>query len=156
MPSIPRALGAAIVLALAAGGGAHAADLPHLISAAQLKAQVQHPTNGLAIASVAMGAGATVLAVRRTRTGEVEMHEGFNDVLVAQSGRAGVLIGDRLEGGRQTAAGEWRGGVIPGGQVYQLAPGDMIWIPAGQPHQIVTRAGGDFRYLAFKYPVQPQ
>lgn len=156
MPTTPRALGAAALLALGLAGAASAADQPHLTSGAQLQAQVAHLTDGLAIANLAAGRGATVLVVRRTRTGEVEMHEGFNDVLVAQSGRAGVLIGDRLEGARQTGVGEWRGGVIPGGQVYQLAPGDVIWIPAGQPHQIVTPAGGDFRYLAFKYPLQPQ
>jgi quercetin dioxygenase-like cupin family protein len=56
-----------------------------------------------------------------------------------------------VTGNRQTAPGEFRGGTISGGRDYQLAPGDILWIPAGAPHQ-VTPKGGDFRYLAFKFP----
>jgi quercetin dioxygenase-like cupin family protein len=59
-----------------------------------------------------------------------------------------------VAGNHQTAAGEFRGGTITGGQEYQLAPGDILWIPAGAPHQ-VTPKGGPFRYLAFKFEAKP-
>jgi uncharacterized RmlC-like cupin family protein len=148
-----RGLAAAGLPAVLAGfcGAAAAADLPRLTTAAQLQAQVAQAKDGLAIAPAPTGPGAVVLVVRRERTGEVELHETLNDVLVGQSGHASVVIGDRLEGGRQSAPGEWRGGTIPGGRSYPLGSGDMLWIPAGLPHQVVVPKGGDFRYLAFKY-----
>jgi uncharacterized RmlC-like cupin family protein len=149
------AAGLAAVLSASCGAAA-AADQPRLTTAAQLQAQVAQLKDGLAVAPAPTGPGATVLEVRRDRTGEVELHEKLNDVLVGQSGRASVVIGDRLEGGRQTAPGEWRGGTIPGGQSHPLAPGDMLWIPAGRPHQVIVPQGAEFRYLAFKYVAQPQ
>jgi hypothetical protein len=32
-----------------------------------------------------------------------------------------------------------------------MGPGDVLWIPAGAPHQSLVPKGGDFRYLAFKF-----
>jgi mannose-6-phosphate isomerase-like protein (cupin superfamily) len=91
-----------------------------------------------------------VLAARRLKAGEVEVHDHLNDEFVVQSGHAVVRVGGRVSGNHQTAPGEWRGGAITGGHSYQLAPGDVLWIPAGSPHQ-VTPKGGAFRYLAFKF-----
>ena len=35
--------------------------------------------------------------------------------------------------------GEWRGGTLEGGSFYRLSPGDVLWIPAGQPHLDAVR-----------------
>jgi mannose-6-phosphate isomerase-like protein (cupin superfamily) len=64
-----------------------------------------------------------------------------------------VLIGQKLDGGQETAPNEWRGGTIVGGKIYSLGPGDVLWIPAGLPHQI-TPKGGDFLYLSVKFEVK--
>jgi len=158
MPKIPylTRLSLAVVLAVgfAAPAGAQAADEGHYVSAAELGAMVAKTKDGLATAPVPTGPGATVLAARRDGVGEVEVHERLNDEFVVQAGHATVRVGGKVAGNRQTAPGEWRGGTITGGASYQLAPGDVLWIPAGSPHQ-VTPKGGTFRYLAFKFEAKP-
>jgi quercetin dioxygenase-like cupin family protein len=61
-------------------------------------------------------------------------------------------MGGRVQGNRETAPDEWRGGTIEGGRTYELAPGDVVWIPAGVPHQVLVPAGGSFDYLVVKTP----
>jgi len=143
-----------LVLALAAAARAEAPDEGRFVSAAGLQALVGKAKDDPAIAPVPTGPGATVLAARRLKPGEVEVHERLNDEFVVQSGHAVVRVGGRVNGNRQTAPGEWRGGEMTGGHSYQMAPGDVLWIPAGAPHQ-VTPKGGAFRYLAFKFEAKP-
>ena len=138
---------------LAAGASAQAPDEARYVSAAELKAMVAKTTDGVATAPVPTGPDATVLVARREKGGDVEVHEHLNDEFVVQSGRATVKVGGKLAGQRQTAPGEWRGGTITGSHSYQLAPGDVLWIPAGAPHQ-VTPIGGPFSYLAVKFPAK--
>ncbi|THD56300.1 AraC family ligand binding domain-containing protein [Phenylobacterium sp.] len=123
-------------------------------SAAQIKALTAHPKDGLATVNAPTGAGTTLLAARRDVPGQVELHTHLNDQFVVQAGHATVRVGGSVAGNHETAPGEFRGGTITGGHDYQLAPGDILWIPAGAPHQ-VTPKGGTFRYLAFKFEAVP-
>jgi len=148
------AAGGILAAGVAASAAAQAPDEGRYVSAAELKAMVAKTANGLAIASIPTGPGATVLVARRDKEGEVEVHDHLNDEFVVQSGHATVKVGGKLTGQHQTAPGEWRGGTIAGGHSYQLAPGDVLWIPAGAPHQ-VTPKGGAFSYLAVKFEVKP-
>jgi mannose-6-phosphate isomerase-like protein (cupin superfamily) len=140
---------------LASGTTARAADAPHHVQAAKLKAMVATTKDGVIIAPVPTGAGATVLMVRRDRDGDVEVHEHLNDEFVVQAGHAVVRVGGTVSGNRQTAPGEWRGGTITDGSFYHLSPGDVLWIPAGQPHQTLVGKGGSFSYLAVKFEAKP-
>ena len=106
-------------------------------------------------APVPTGPGATILMVRRDRDGDVEVHEHLNDEFVVQAGHAVVRVGGTVSGNHQTAPGEWRGGTIADGSLYHLSPGDVLWIPAGQPHQTLISKGGSFTYLAFKFEAKP-
>jgi mannose-6-phosphate isomerase-like protein (cupin superfamily) len=143
---------AALALALIAGAArAQPADAPHYASARDLAAKLAKTTDGLVNAPLPTGPGATVLIVRRDRTGEVEVHARMADQFVVQAGKATVIVGGALKGDRETAPGERRGGEITGGTRYELSAGDALWIPAGQPHQIVVPAGGDFTYVVAKY-----
>lgn len=152
---VSLALAAAMLAAgVARSGAAQAPDEGMFASAGELKAKVAKTTDGLAIAPTPTGQGDTVLVVRRTKAGEVEVHEHFNDELMAQVGHASVRVGGKVSGNRATTPGEWRGGTIAGGHVYQLAPGDVLWIPAGAPHQVAPK-GGSFSYLAVKFPSKP-
>jgi mannose-6-phosphate isomerase-like protein (cupin superfamily) len=148
MLAVPLAIAGLALAALPAAG--QAPDEGHFVSARQLQALVANSKDDPAIAPLPTGPGATVLAARRLKAGEVEVHDHLNDEFVVQSGHAVVRVGGRVSGNHQTAPGEWRGGAITGGHSYQLAPGDVLWIPAGSPHQ-VTPKGGAFRYLAFKF-----
>ena len=147
--------GALIAGLLATTGAARAADAPHHVQAAQLQAMVKTTKDGVITAPVPTGPGATVLMVRRDRDGDVEVHEHLNDEFVVQGGHAVVRVGGTVSGNHQTAPGEWRGGTITDGSFYHLSPGDVLWIPAGQPHQTLVAKGGSFSYLAFKFQAKP-
>jgi len=144
---------AALVLLTTALTSASERSEPFRLRAAELQKLVEKTTDGLAAAQLPTGAdGPIVVVARREQTGEVELHEHFNDIFVAHSGKATVLAGGKAEGHRQTTPGEWRGGKITGAQAYEMAPGDVVWIPAGLPHQVVVPDGGVFVYMAFKSP----
>ena len=130
---------------------AAAQDQPHYVSAKDLASKVAKTTNGSVNYAIPTGPGAQVLIVRRDGPGEVEVHAKLADEFVVQGGTATVLVGGRAEGGRETAPNERRGGEIVGGTRYPVAPGDVLWIPAGQPHQVIVPAGGSFTYIVAKY-----
>lgn len=119
-----------------------------------MKAAVARTTDGLATYQI-KGPVPPVVVARRDGPGEVEIHAQMNDVIVVLDGHATVLVGDRVEGDREAAPNEWRGGKILGGHSYNLAPGDVLWIPAGLGHQITVPQitvppGGSFSYLVVK------
>jgi len=139
------------LLGAAVGASARANGVPFHRSAAELRAAVANAKDGLAVSALPTGQ-ATVVMVRRERTGEVELHMRQNDVFVAHDGRATVLIGQQVRGDRQVSPGEFRGGRMAGAKRYPMSPGDVLWIPAGLPHLVVVPARGGFDYVAFKYP----
>ncbi len=149
---------AAILLSVAAMAPAvsRAQDGPHYVSAKDLAAKVAKTTDGLVNCAIPTGPGAQMLIARREKTGEVEVHAKLADEFIVQAGNATVLVGGTVEGGRDTAPGERRGGSIVGGTRYPLAPGDVLWIPAGQPHQVEVAAGGSFTYVVAKFETRPQ
>ena len=65
---------------------------------------------------------------------DVEIHEHEADLFYVIEGRATQVLGGSVIGGRQTGPGQIRGARIEGGQSYQLAKGDVMWVPAGMPH----------------------
>ena len=121
------------------------------MSAAQISAALSPMVDGVATGPVPSGPGATVLAAHRDRSGVVELHDKLADILVDQEGNAQILVGGSVAGNHQTAPGEWRGGTITGGRRIAFHPGDVIWIPAGVPHQMMLETGTTITYLAFKF-----
>ena len=79
------AAGGVLAAGLAASAAAEAPDEGRYVSAAELKAMVAKTANGLAIASIPTGPGATVLVARRDKEGEVEVHDHLDDEFVAQT-----------------------------------------------------------------------
>jgi len=137
-------------LVLAGSAAAQTGDGVY-VPAAKIAASVATTKDGAATAPVPAGPGTTILAAHRDADGQVEVHVKLNDEIVVQSGRATFLVGGKVEGNKETAPGEWRGGKISGAKAYAMGPGDVLWIPAGAPHQALVPKGGDFRYLAFKF-----
>jgi mannose-6-phosphate isomerase-like protein (cupin superfamily) len=125
------------------------------VPATKIAASVAKTKDGLATAAVASGPGTTILAAHRDADGQVEVHARLNDEFVVLAGNATVLVGGKVEGNKETAPGEWRGGRISGAKAFALGPGDVLWIPAGAPHQSLVPKGGDFRYLTFKFEAKP-
>jgi mannose-6-phosphate isomerase-like protein (cupin superfamily) len=75
-----------------------------------------------------------VHASRRDAPGLAEVHRHETDVIRVLQGRATFVTGGSLVEPRPTAPGEIRGRAIAGGEVHQLAPGDVVIVPAGTPH----------------------
>ena len=89
------------------------------------------------------------LAVR-SDTSEVEQHARWDDLVIVRSGTGVVSFGERTEGRRMIAAGEYRGGRLVGAYELSVAPGDMIRIPAGVPHAFWPAAGSVMEYVVVK------
>ena len=87
---------------------------------------------------------------RRVLNGEPEVHDRWADVTIIQSGRATLLTGGRVNGGRLEPDGEHRGGTIVGGVSRPIAAGDVFVVPAGVPHQFLLSHGDSVRYLTLK------
>jgi mannose-6-phosphate isomerase-like protein (cupin superfamily) len=129
-----------------------AAPKVEYFSAAQLASQVAHPANGLASKQFLNGPGSNVYIVHRDKTGDAEVHMTLNDIFVIKSGHAKITVGGQISGNRETAASEWRGGEIAGGTDYSLAPGDVLFIPAGVPHKVLVSAKASVTYVTVKTP----
>jgi mannose-6-phosphate isomerase-like protein (cupin superfamily) len=121
-------------------------------SAAQLEVLVTHSVAGMAANQFLHGPGSTVYIIRRDKTGETEVHMAFNDIYVVKSGHAKITVGGQVTGNRETLPTEWLGGDISGGTDYSLAPGDVLFIPAGVPHKTSVSPKDAITYVLVKTP----
>jgi mannose-6-phosphate isomerase-like protein (cupin superfamily) len=85
-----------------------------------------------------------------------EAHTVIDDLLIIQDGSGTLIYGGAIEGGKETTAGQIRGGHIVGGTMVDLKPGDVIYIPAGMPHQLTVPSGGSLYILVTKTPSSKQ
>jgi mannose-6-phosphate isomerase-like protein (cupin superfamily) len=75
-----------------------------------------------------------VMGAHREQNGRVELHEKETDVFYIVDGESTFVTGGKMVGGKVTSPGQWQGTDIQGGQVHHLTKGDVIVIPAGNPH----------------------
>jgi mannose-6-phosphate isomerase-like protein (cupin superfamily) len=144
------ALGAALVATLAM---AQPNAKPTYVKAKDLDAMVAKTKDGLASAKLPTGnPDHVVMLAHREADGEVEVHTKLADEIIVRSGHARIRVGGKVSAQRQTAPDEFRGGTITGGEVFDLSPGDAIWIPVGQPHQVLVKKGEQITYTAAKFP----
>ena len=78
--------------------------------------------------------GFMVAGAHRGGPGQVEVHEKTTDILYIVEGEAVYVTGGKVINGKQTRPGEWIGESIEGGTEHHLKKGDVIIVPAGQPH----------------------
>jgi mannose-6-phosphate isomerase-like protein (cupin superfamily) len=144
------AFGAALVATVAM---AQPSAKPMFVKSKDLDAMVAKTKDGLASAKLPTGSpDHVVMIAHRTADGEVEVHTKLADEIIVRSGHARIKVGGKVSAQRETAPNEFRGGTITGGQVFDLSPGDAIWIPVGQPHQVLVPKGGQITYTAAKFP----
>lgn len=134
----------------AAVAAAPAVNVPEQAEARDLAAAIAKTTGGLAVKTVFADPAARTVHVHRKTSGEAERHANINDVMIAHKGSVILLIGGRIEGGHEIEPGEWRGGEIIGGYTKAFKSGDMMWIPAGVPHQMILKKGRSFTYSVVK------
>jgi glc operon protein GlcG len=88
-------------------------------------------------------------ASRREKAGLAEVHEHETDILRVVSGTARLVTGGTLVDAKVTAPGEIRGSSIANGSARDLAPGDVVVVPAGVPHWF-ERVSNPFTYYVVK------
>lgn len=153
MTILKLALGLGAALAIGGPALAQPNAKPMYVPAKDLDAMVAKTKDGLASAKLPTGSpDHVVMIAHRTADGEVEVHTKLADEIIVRSGHAKIRVGGAVTGQRQTAPNEFRGGTQTGGQEFDLAPGDAIWIPVGQPHQVLVPKGGQITYTAAKFP----
>lgn len=136
----------ALALASASAGSAQTPAAPKEVT--YLSAADMAKSEGKVLGTASTYSYQTII---RDKNGEIEVHDNRNDIIVVQEGRAEVLLGGTVSGGRVTAPGEHRGGTATGAHSQMLAPGDVLFIPAGVPHLInLADPGKRFRYLVVK------
>jgi len=80
-----------------------------------------------------------------------ELHKNWADLYYVLDGEVTIRYGDRLEGGKEGADGEVRGGEIVGNVTRQkLVAGDVASAPAGVPHFWEVENGKSVTYLTVK------
>jgi uncharacterized protein GlcG (DUF336 family)/mannose-6-phosphate isomerase-like protein (cupin superfamily) len=94
-------------------------------------------------------AGYKIDAGRREAPGEVEYHEHTVDVMHVLEGSATVVLGGEMRDVREVGPGELRAASVDGGERRDLAPGDVLAIPSGVPHQFVA-VSDPFLYFVVK------
>ena len=90
------------------------------------------------------------LIAHREGSGEAELHETQNDVMVVESGEATLVVGGTVVDAKTTAPHEIRGPSIKGGEKKSLAAGDVIHIPVKVPHQMLVESGKQITYFVVK------
>jgi mannose-6-phosphate isomerase-like protein (cupin superfamily) len=88
--------------------------------------------------------------VHRDGDGRVEVHQNKADVIVVQTGGATLVTGGEVVDRVTTGLNEIGGSSIKGGVSRRLAPGDVVEIPAGVPHQFLLASGTQITYLIVK------
>jgi mannose-6-phosphate isomerase-like protein (cupin superfamily) len=86
---------------------------------------------------------------RRTANGNIEIHEKETDIFYIMDGSATIIVGGTAVDPKPTRAGQMTARDIENGQTYNLKKGDVLVIPAGQPHWF-KQVNGFINYLTVK------
>jgi uncharacterized RmlC-like cupin family protein len=79
-----------------------------------------------------------------------EIHEGFSDFGVVRSGSGSVRFGGTLVNRTVPTPGEPRGTGLEGAKTARFSEGDLVYVPAGMPHQFVPDPGKHLTVMLFK------
>ncbi len=139
---------------LIAAAGALAADQPSLevdyFKPAAVDAARAAGDTGSAIIS---NSEFKVLASRREKPGQSEVHVSDTDIFIVIDGAATIVIGGKMIDAKETSPGEWRGSGIEGGTDYLLEKGVVLTVPRNTPHWVKQTQPG-FRYFVVKSVTQ--
>lgn len=86
---------------------------------------------------------------RRDKAGQSEVHTLDTDIIYVLEGTATFVTGGTSIDPKETAANEFRGSRIEGGETRQLSKGDVIVVPQGTPHWF-KEVSGTFLYYTIK------
>jgi len=90
-----------------------------------------------------------VMASRRDKVGQSEVHVKDTDIFIVVDGKATLVIGGKMVDAKQVAPDEIRGSGIDGGVEYALEKGVVVTVPRNTPHWVKQTQPG-FRYFVVK------
>ena len=90
----------------------------------------------------------------REESGSAEIHDTLAEFLIVRSGEGAVLVGGTAVNPKPTGPGEKRGDRVEGGTKYTLSAGDVLYIPANTPHQVLVDRGKLLNVMVVKMEVQ--
>lgn len=90
------------------------------------------------------------LVFHREGSGQSEIHEKMADFVFIRSGQGAIMVGGISKNAKPTVPGETRGEGVEGGVKYKMGPGDVLYIPAGVPHQMIVEKGKEFNAMIIK------
>ena len=99
--------------------------------------------------------GHSVYLVLRGKTSRAEIHETESDVQISIRGYATSIVGGTLVDPESLPRKQIRGTAIEGGTHRVLAPGDIMHIPPGVPHQLLIDPSTPYMYLLIKIDEEP-
>lgn len=90
------------------------------------------------------------MLVYRNKSGQVELHQTFVDIMMIVDGHGTLVSGGRANGMKTTAPNEMRGKEISGGSSVVLQKGVVVRVPPNTPHQVLVRPGDSITYFVVK------
>jgi mannose-6-phosphate isomerase-like protein (cupin superfamily) len=87
---------------------------------------------------------------RRRTPSEVEQHDEWDDILIFQTGYGAIHHGGEWRNSKGVYVGERRGGSLLAPTELTVGPGDVVRVPAGEPHRVVPRGDAPLVYLVVK------
>ena len=107
-------------------------------------------SDGTASATLTRLPNQYTMLITRTRSGGAELHNQWCDYLIVMDGEGVELTGGTIVDRREDADGEVRGTRVEGAQSHSLHKGDIIFIPAGTPHQAIEPSGKSLTVFVIK------
>lgn len=99
--------------------------------------------------------GHSIYLVLRRKTGAAELHETESDLQIGVRGKATFVVGGELVNPQRLPRKQVHGSSIKDGTSYPLAPGDLIHVPPGIPHQIIVEPDQPYIYILVKLDEEP-
>ena len=145
-----------LLICLAVADQARSADptVTYLSGSDVAKAIRDAPKGAIGSVPLATASEYRILGVRRSDSGQAELHEKEADVWYVIEGRCSLVTGGELVDSKTTAPGEVRGTSIRGGETRAIGKGDVITIAAGVPHW-VQKVEAPMQYLVVKVTQKP-
>ena len=136
----------AMLIALAVPAVTISGDKATVIPAADVKTAVtqlvpQAQSSGSSGATLASTGNLALKLSVRTSSGGAEIHAHYDDLMIVERGSATIITGGKVIGGTTGADGETHGSGIEGGVSKTIGVGDVVIVPAGQPHQLLIPPG---------------
>lgn len=102
------------------------------------------------MAPLVSGKNYTATTFYREVGGQAETHATTTEFLFIRGGEPTIVVGGKMVNAKPSGPGEIRADKIEGGTPYKMHAGDMIYIPATTPHQVLVEKGQTINAIAVK------